>query len=231
MKMKKTYQEILFNNREEWKKARRIGGSDLATIMGEGKWQTISDIYTRLVYPERTKSNNLDNNPRVQEGARAEEHIRNLFALEHPNIKVINPPSENWLFVRNDNEFITVSPDGILNDYTGALEIKDVEIYSNKQLESWKSGDIPKQYFYQIMQYFIVLNTVKDIYLVARIKVMNSGELDHVEEYTYHFDRDNFKEEIKKCLQIEKAFIKKYVITQTRPNANYLEEIKKEMKL
>ena len=229
--MKKTYQEILFNNREEWKKARRIGGSDLATIMGEGKWQTISDIYTRLVYPERTKSNNLDNNPRVQEGARAEEHIRNLFALEHPNIKVINPPSENWLFVRNDNEFITVSPDGILNDYTGALEIKDVEIYSNKQLESWKSGDIPKQYFYQIMQYFIVLNTVKDIYLVARIKVMNSGELDHVEEYTYHFDRDNFKEEIKKCLQIEKAFIKKYVITQTRPNANYLEEIKKEMKL
>lgn len=229
--MKKTYQEILFNNREEWKKARRIGGSDLATIMGEGKWQTISDIYTRLVYPERAKSNNLDNNPRVQEGARAEEHIRNLFALEHPNIKVINPPSENWLFVRNDNEFITVSPDGILDDYTGALEIKDIEIYSNKQLESWKSGDIPKQYFYQIMQYFIVLNTVKDIYLVARIKVMNSGELDHVEEYTYHFDRDNFKEEIKKCLQIEKAFIKKYVITQTRPNANYLEEIKKEMKL
>ena len=216
MKMKKTYQEILFNNREEWKKARRIGGSDLATIMGEGKWQTISDIYTRLVYPERTKSNNLDNNPRVQEGARAEEHIRNLFALEHPNIKVINPPSENWLFVRNDNEFITVSPDGILNDYTGALEIKDVEIYSNKQLESWKSGDIPKQYFYQIMQYFIVLNTVKDIYLVARIKVMNYGELDHIEEYTYHFDRDNFKEEIKKCLQIEKVFIKKYVITQTR---------------
>ena len=225
MKMKKTYQEILFNNREEWKKARRIGGSDLATIMGEGKWQTISDIYTRLVYPERTKSNNLDNNPRVQEGARAEEHIRNLFALEHPNIKVINPPSENWLFVRNDNEFITVSPDGILNDYTGALEIKDVEIYSNKQLESWKSGDIPKQYFYQIMQYFIVLNTVKDIYLVARIKVMNYGELDHIEEYTYHFDRDNFKEEIKKCLQIEKAFIKKYVITQTRPNANYLQEL------
>lgn len=223
--MKKTYQEILFNNREEWKKARRIGGSDLATIMGEGKWQTISDIYTRLVYPERTKSNNLDNNPRVQEGARAEEHIRNLFALEHPNIKVINPPSENWLFVRNDNEFITVSPDGILNDYTGALEIKDVEIYSNKQLESWKSGDIPKQYFYQIMQYFIVLNTVKDIYLVARIKVMNYGELDHIEEYTYHFDRDNFKEEIKKCLQIEKAFIKKYVITQTRPNANYLQEL------
>ena len=180
--MKKTYQEILFNSRKEWKKARRIGGSDLATIMREGKWQTISDIYTRLVYPERAKSNNLDNNPRVQEGARAEEHIRNLFALEHPNIKVINPPSENWLFVRNDNEFITVSPDGILDDYTGALEIKDVEIYSNKQLESWKCGDIPKQYFYQIMQYFIVLNTVKDIYLVARIKVMNSGELDHVEE-------------------------------------------------
>ena len=223
--MKKNYTEILFNNREEWKKARRIGGSDLATIMGEGKWQTISDIYTRLVYPERAKNNNLDNNPRVQEGARAEEHIRNLFALEHPSIKVINPPSENWLFVRNDNEFITVSPDGILDDYTGALEIKDVEIYSNKQLESWKSGDIPKQYFYQIMQYFIVLNTVKDIYLVARIKVMNSGELDHVEEYTYRFDRINFKEEIKNCLQIEKAFIKKYVITQTRPNANYLQEL------
>ena len=228
---KRTFKEIRFNNREEWKGARRIGGSDLATLMGEGKWQTINDIYTRLVFPDRVKSNNLDNNPRVKEGAQAEEHIRNLFALEHPNIKVINPPEENWLFVRNDNEFITVSPDGILDDYTGALEIKDVEIYSNKQLESWKGGDIPRQYFYQIMQYFIVLNTVKDIYLVARIKVMNNGELDHVEEYTYHFDRINFKEEIKNCLQIEKAFIKKYVIPKERPNANYLDEIKKELKL
>ena len=85
---KRTFKEIRFTDREEWKGARRIGGSDLATLMGEGKWQTINDIYTRLVYPDRVKSNNLDNNPRVKEGARAEEHIRNLFALEHPNIKV-----------------------------------------------------------------------------------------------------------------------------------------------
>lgn len=219
---KKTFKEIRFDNREEWKKARRIGGSDLATLMGEGKWQTINDIFNRLVHPSRVKKNNLDKNARVQEGAKAEEHIRNLFKLEHPKIKVIDPPKENWLFVKNSNEYITVSPDGILNNYKGALEIKDVEVYNEKQLENWKCGVLPRQYFYQIMQYFIVLNTVKEIYLVARIKIMKNHELDHVEELTYHFDRNNFKEEIKKCLKVEQAFIKKYVLTKTRPNADYL---------
>lgn len=206
-------------------KARRIGGSDLATIMGEGKWQTINDIFTRLVYPDREKTNNLDNNPRVQEGAKAEEHIRALFELEHPNFKVIAPPKENWLFVKNANEYITVSPDGLFNNYTGAIEIKDTEVYNDKQLENWKCGILPRQYFYQIMQYFIVLNTVQDIYLIARIKVMKNRELDHVEELTYHFDRKEFKEEIARCLKIEKTFIKKYVLTKTRPNANYLQEL------
>lgn len=229
--MEKIYKEINFKTREEWKLARRIGGSDLATIMGKGKWQTINDIYTRLVFPERVKNNNLDNNERVKEGAEAEKYIRSLWQLEHKEHKVINPPSENWLFVRNDNDFMSVSPDGLLDDYTGAIEIKDVEVYSKKQLELWQTGAIPSQYFYQIMQYFIVINTIQDIYLVARIKVMQDKQLDYVVEYNYHYTRKEFKKEIKECEKIEKAFIEKHIIPKQRPNANYLEEIKKELKL
>lgn len=226
--MIKKYEELTFKSREEWKGSRGIGGSDLATIMGEGKWQTINDIFNRLCYPERVKSNNLDNNPRVKEGAQAEEYIRNLFALEHPHLKIINPPQNNWLFVKQNNRYITVSPDGLFNDYTGGIEIKDVEVYSNKALEDWKSGIIPRQYYYQLMQYFIVINTLKEIYLIARIKIMKNKELDHVEELIYHFERTNFKEDIKRCEKIETKFIEKYILTKTRPNANYLKELEDE---
>lgn len=229
MKEKK-YIEFNFKTREEWKFKRRIGGSDLACIMGQSKRETINDLFTRLVYPERYKAPNLDDNPRVQEGAKAEEFIRELWTLEHPNYKVINPPKENWLFIRKDNERMSVSPDGLLNDYTGALEFKDCEIYSKKQLEKWESGEIPRQYYYQIMQYFIVINTLEEIYLTARLKIMNNKELDYVKELTYHFTRKNLKEEIKECEKIEKAFIEKYILTKTRPNENYLELLKGDLK-
>lgn len=223
----KDFKILTFNDKEEWCKARRIGGSDLATIMGEGKWQTINDVYTRLIYPDRAKNNKLDNNKRVQEGTKAEKYIRELWQLEHSNYRVYPAPCENWLFVRNDNEFISVSPDAILNDYTGALEIKDIEVHSNKELEKWKNADIKKQYFYQIMQYFIVINTLQEVYLVARIKVMNGQTLDYVVEYCYHFTRKEFKKTINECLKIESAFIEKYIKTHTRPNVDYLKEFKK----
>ena len=201
------YIEMHFKSREEWKKARKIGGSDLATIMGEGKWQTINDIYTRLINPGKAKDK-LKNNARVQEGAKAEEFIRALWQLEHKQYKIINPPKNNWLFVRKDNDFISVSPDGISEDYKCGLEIKDVEVYKNVDLEKWRNGILPKQYFYQVMQYFIVINTLTEIYLVARIKIMKDKKLDHVEEYEYHFERENFKEDIEKCLEAETKFIK-----------------------
>lgn len=221
----KNYVELHFDNRETWKLARRIGGSDLATIMGEGKWQTIGDIYTRLIYPDRVKDK-LKNNKRVEEGAKAEKYIRALWQLEHPQYKIIEPPEHNWLFVRKDNDFISVSPDGISEDYTCGLEIKDVEVYKNADLEKWRSGELPRQYFYQLMQYFIVINTLTEIYLVARIKVMKGHSLDHVEEYEYHLERKNFKKDLQECFKIESAFIDKYIKTHTRPNPNYLGELK-----
>ena len=223
--MVKKFKEIHFDTREEWKLARRIGGSDLATIMGEGKWQTINDLFTRIVYPERAKDKKLDKNSRVQEGTQAEKYIRALWQLEHKGYKIIEPPKENWLFVKNNHDFISVSPDGISEDYKCGLEIKDVEVYKNADLEKWKNGEIPKQYFYQIMQYFIVINTLEEIYLVARIKIMKDRKLDHIEEFNYHFTRANFKKEIKSCLEIETKFIEKYIMKKIRPNANYLKEL------
>ena len=225
------YVELNFESRDTWKLARRIGGSDLATIMGVGRWETPGDIYTRLIYPDRAKSKNLDNNARVQNGVKAEPHIRALWAIAHPEYKIINPPENNWLFVRKDNDFISLSPDGLSEGYVCGLEIKYLVVYSNKDLEKWRNGNIDPQYFYQVMQYFIVINTLTKVYLVVRIQVMKGETLDHIEEFEYLFQRKEFKQTIKECYLIETAFIDKYIKTHTRPNANYLEEIKKELKL
>lgn len=194
-----------FKSRENWKKARKIGGSDLGAIFGVNKWETSEEVVDRIKNGNET----FKENARMVEGAKAEEFIRNLWQLEHPNYKVIAPPKNNWLFVKKYHPFMTVSPDAILNeDYSGALEIKDVEIYKKDVYEMWKSGNIPIQYFYQVMQYFVVINTLNEVYLVARLKIMFPAKLDHIEEISYHFTREEFKETIKECYEKERQFIK-----------------------
>ena len=89
--MKKKYKKETYKSKNEWLANRGIGGSDIATILGKSKWQTIDDLYSRLVYG-RTK--NKITTSRMQEGIDAEPLIRNLFALEHPEFKVKNPPKK-----------------------------------------------------------------------------------------------------------------------------------------
>lgn len=220
------YSKITFQNRKKWLNARKIGGSDLAVIVGEGKRGTPEDIVNRICFnKDKFKTSKL-----MEEGAKAEGPIIELFKIEHPNIKITKAPKNNWLFVRQGDEFMTVSPDALGNKCTVGLEIKHCRAYRKSQLEEWKHGIIPKQYYYQIIQYFIVINTLKEIYLNVRLLVMEKGEIEHIEELCYHFNRIDFIEEIERCYLLEKAFINLYIIPKVLPPQNYLEELEKESK-
>lgn len=222
--------------REVWLGKRGIGGSDVGALMQVSKWQTFNDVFNRLLGKAKDKDDLAKKNKRVAEGQKAEKYIWNLYAIEHPDKKVVTAAiNKVWLFFSNKNVRITVSPDALVQigsgddkEYTEGVEIKDVEVHSKKELEKWQTGNIPEQYFYQVMQYMVVINTLKKVTLVARIKVMKEKELDHIEEYYYEYSRKEWKDTIKFVGWLENEFIERYVNKNKRPNANYLEELKKE---
>lgn len=69
-----------------------------------------------------------------------------------------------WFLRRTDNEYIGISPDGIIFDndiITEAVEIK-WPLWKNF-IKYWMSDDIPDEYFYQVIHYFIVIESLQKL--------------------------------------------------------------------
>lgn len=68
---------------------------------------------------------------------------------------------------RDDNSYIASSPDGLIKNkgkYTEAIEVKCPS--SAVYLEAWLENAIPKEYYPQVIQYFIVNEDLKTLYFV-----------------------------------------------------------------
>ena len=213
MAVKKNYTKEIYKDKESWKLARGIGGSDAAAICNKSKWKDACDVYNSIT---KTKIQQEAPNARMVEGTKAEPLIRQLFELEHPEFKVIHPPKKTfWLFRRKDYPLLTLTPDGFLIEIaTGdeyGLEIKDIELRKREQKELWLNDKLPDDYFFQCIHYLVVKDDLKGVLLVARLKVYsfdykNEYTLDHIETRYYWIIRED--EEIAKAiLYLEKKEI------------------------
>ena len=165
--MKANYTKESYNSREEWLKNRGIGGSDAAAIVNKSKWATPTDIFNRIVY---NKEKSISSNSRMTEGTLAEEHIRFLWALDHPNCKVKNPPKKAyWLFRRKDYPLLTCTPDGLfkMDNKLYGLEIKDVELIKGDVRALWESDILPDQYYFQCLHYMVVMNDLQGVCFIT----------------------------------------------------------------
>ena len=198
MAIKKNYTKEIYKDKESWKLARGIGGSDAAAICNKSKWKSARDVYNKLT---STKQEPEKMNSRMIEGTLAEPLIRQLFELEHPEFKVIHPPKKgSWMFRRKDYPQITVTPDGLLEDLKNGkkygLEIKDIELRKREQKDLWLNDILPDEYYFQTLHYLVVLNDLDGVVLVARLKYYsfdynNEYVLDHVETRYYWIIRDD----------------------------------------
>ena len=145
-------------NHEAWLKHRTkfIGGSDVACIMGLNPWKTNLQLYREkkgIVKPD-----DLSDNPLVEYGSKAEEHIRALFQLDHPELEVSYVPYNSWH--NSKYPFAAASLDGWSTEKEtgrkGILEIKTANITSKAQAEKWKDGKIPDNYYCQVLFYLAV---------------------------------------------------------------------------
>ena len=200
--------------REEWLEERKkgIGGSDAAAILGLNPYKSNVDLWEEKT--GKKVAEDISDKPYVQYGIKAEDHLRELFKLKHPNYEVKH--EENTIIKHPKYPFLFASLDGIIIDKEtgeiGILEIKTTNILQSMQKEKWKDR-IPDNYYCQVLHYLNVTG-------YSFVKIY--AELNYNEEYqvhkTYTISRDEVEEDIKELEKAEIEFWTEYVEKDICPN-------------
>ncbi len=187
--------------REEWLKRRLkgIGASEASAIVGMNPYKTNVELWEEKT--GRREPEDISEKPYVKYGTEAEKHLRELFALDYPEIEV----SYKDFDVRYNPEypFIFATLDGDLTDGNrkGVLEIKTANIMNATQYGNWKN-QIPQNYFIQVVHQ--LLATEYDFAIVKAQLKWNCG--DRTETQHYRIEREEVLEDIDYLLQREILF-------------------------
>lgn len=208
---------VLPKTHEEWLEERKygIGASDAAAVLGMSKWKTNTELWEEKV-GLRTPED-ISHKPYVQFGHDAEEHIRALFALDHPELKVTYE-SPFKIIRSSEHPFIFCTPDGELEELRtgrkGGLEIKTTEIKSPSQWSKW-SGRIPDEYYCQVCQQMYAAEW-DFVWLKARIKWTDKTGAMRIDAREYKIERLDAIEDIEAVRDTGIDFWR-HVETKTRP--------------
>lgn len=219
-----------FKSKKTWLKNRRIGGTDLATIVnGVGRWETLDDLYNRLI---NGKKKEQKENTLMKNGKTAEKAIKTLFLINNPNLKEITPKEPFTLVINGKEPLLTLSPDCLtINRVTkehGFLEIKNKTIYSEKAIGNYLSNlkEEEPQYYYQLLHYFIVENKIKNGYLVVAFNLLkkegDAWQYDKTIIESLYLTRETVKEDIKTVKKKLKDFIENNVKKRVRPQTKLI---------
>lgn len=193
-------------NHESWLKNRQkyLGGSDIACILALNPWKTNVQLYREkkgLVEPT-----DLSDNALVQYGSKAEEHIRALFALDHPDLTVEYVPNNSWHNTKYP--FAAASLDGWSTDENGRkgiLEIKTATITSKAQSEKWKDGHIPDNYYCQVL-FYLGVTEFDFVDLRANLKYEMPDKPLSIITRDFHIERSEVEEDISIVMQAATDF-------------------------
>lgn len=182
-----------FENEEEWLSARRgrITGTRLGNLLSKrdkkplkGYWELIAE---RVAVP-------ADNENVMDRGKRLEEEAIEIFAKKTK--KKVNTDLVLW--EREDDENIAISPDGYIGK-TEAVEVKCLN--SASHIEAYLTGEIPKEYEHQVLQYFIVNDQLKKLYFIFFDPRMPR-------DFFYHeVNRKDIQKQIDEYLALEKEVL------------------------
>lgn len=187
-------------NHESWLKNRKkyLGGSDIACVLGLNPWKTNRQLYREkkgLVEPDDLSDNKL-----VIYGTEAEEHIRALFALDRPELKVEYVKNNSWH--NSKYPFAACSLDGWTKDENGRkgiLEIKTATITNAQQSAKWKDR-IPDNYYCQVL-YYLGVTDFDFVDLRAHLKYEFPDEPVKIWIKDYHIERSEVEEDIQIVMQ------------------------------
>ena|SRR3990167_8131199 len=142
----------------EWYQIRKgkITGTGLKSIMGTAYAQ--SEYFYEILAQRLTTGIEDDENP-MERGLRLESEAIAKFEFE------TGKKVEKTGFAEDDdNPFIANSPDGLIGE-TEAVEAKCLG--GKNHVRMWLENEVPKDYKWQVVQYFIVNPKLKKVYFFS----------------------------------------------------------------
>ncbi len=211
-----------FDTEREWLDARGIGGSSASAIVDQNPWEDKWQLYDRLTKGNRSpekKSKLLDY------GHRVEPTIRRMFALDHPNLRVVAPKGYE-MYRRADKPYLTATVDGILLEgkgRKGILEIKSHEVRKAGDMDEWRDGRIPPNYLIQVLHYLIVIEDAQFVDFAVKHRFYEyDGEISKTirsEVHYLHLERADAEAKIAWLEAQETDFYENHVMRGMRPPA------------
>lgn len=195
---------FVLGSREEWlaTRAGRIGGSEAAAVIGLNPYMTNTELWE--IKTGRKHPEDISDKPYVKYGHDAEPHLRDLFALDHPQYQV--GYVDNNLFINSRYPWAHASLDGWLTDEDGRfgiLEIKTTSILQSMQKEKWNDR-IPDNYYLQVLHYMMVMEAEFAV-LKAQLKYDYSSDV-FLQVRHYHIERKDVEEDIRYLAEKEWDF-------------------------
>ena len=193
--------------REEWLQARTqgIGGSDAGCIVGANPWKS-----ARQLWMEKTgadKPDDISDKPAVKFGKLAEEHVRALFLLDHPEYiceyhayRMYANDHFPWLYATLDGELTD-----IIEDRRGIYEGKTTEIKRPEQWDDW-DGCIPQHYYVQILHQLLACAWAEFAVLFACIRYTTRNGERRMMLREYPIERADVADDLAWLLDQEIAF-------------------------
>lgn len=143
-----------YQSREEWMEGRShgLGASDIGALLGVSKFKTPIQLWR-----EKTggvKAPDISDSQRVQFGNDAEEPLRGMFRLMHPEYELTFEP---FTILRpvGRYSFLSCTPDGELVERKtgrkGIYESKTATCLSRADWEKW-NFQIPPTYYAQVIE-------------------------------------------------------------------------------
>ena len=200
-----------YDSREEWlaARSRRIGGSEAAALVGRHPYMTNVDLWR--IKTGRAEPPEVDN-PAVRYGTAAEEHVRALYALDHPDMTVAYRPYNMWSVP--ELPFAHASLDGWLKDSDGRLGVyegKTAIVRSKAAALKWRYK-VPDNYYCQLLWYMLVTGAV-----FADLRAYIRGGTDGMGEMRdYHYERRDCAADIR-MLQDKAVDFWRYVEDDEEP--------------
>jgi len=183
-----------FEDKQEWLAGRktRITGSRLKEIYAvrkerkQGFWQLLA---------ERLEIRDDQSDDPMQRGTDLESEA--IRAFEEHEGKTVDTSLVIW--TRDDNESIAISPDGFIGE-TEAVEVKCLA--SARHLEAYFEKAIPKDYWLQVLQYFIVNEKLEQLHFV-----MYDPRIPQKPYFKFTVDRSEVAEEVETYLEYQRKVL------------------------
>lgn len=201
------FDAIKCDTEQDWHdlRAKGIGGSDVAAIMGISPWTTPLQVW--LEKTGREPPRDLTNNEYVYWGTVLEEKVADRFAEIHPDMTIRNVKAT---LVDNLQPYIHANLDRMVIQADGTPAVLEIKTANARKADEWDEG-VPAYYLTQVTTYLAVTGWKR-----AYVACLVGG--NHYVEHVIERDEDDVLAVRSACERFWEGFVKKDVMPEITTN-------------